>query len=250
LLDGDHERYRRASLPGFRSRLAASRAFLKSVAGTALGLPAGSLRLMRDRHGRPYLAGLSGVDVNLSHTADVLVVGLSVIGRIGVDVEHRDRNVHSTAFVARACHDAEASSMGELPAALRDEQLIWLWTLKEAFAKARGDGLSLDFTTVRTQCRAGGPVFSVDGTPAFGWRFTSTVVARRYRIATALGPPTRVPRTTPDREWRDAADRCWIDRRAGGLRERSGRAGPAARPRTGNDRRAMPEDPRLREPDR
>ncbi|WP_052020360.1 4'-phosphopantetheinyl transferase family protein [Actinokineospora spheciospongiae] len=167
LLDGEFDRHQRARDGTFRDRLVASRAFAKWFAFRVLGHP---VRLVKDARGKPGLADqdgqpVPGVDFSLAHTGDVLAVAVSRAGRVGVDVEVRDRPVDSPAFRARACHPAEPT-----------DDPVRLWTVKEAIAKARGEGLLLDFRTVRAD------------RPPPGWRVHTEVVADRYRLTTALGP--------------------------------------------------------------
>ncbi|WP_175483107.1 4'-phosphopantetheinyl transferase family protein [Actinokineospora iranica] len=163
LLGDDLARYQRSTRVAFRRRLVASRAMAQAVAEAALGRP---VRLAKDPRGRPSLTGESAVDVSLAHTGDVLVTALSRAGRVGVDVEVRDRPLRTPAFVARACHPSETD--------LSTEDMVWLWTAKEALAKASGEGLALDFRIIQA------------AHPPAGWRVRSAIVADRYRITTAV----------------------------------------------------------------
>jgi phosphopantetheinyl transferase len=117
------------------------------------------LALARDARRRPYAvlrdtgARLTAagwpVDVNLSHTEDVLVVGVSLRGRIGVDVERADRPIATSAgMLARFCGPGERAVLATLPPSDRVEHTVRLWTCKEAVAKADGRGLALGLASL------------------------------------------------------------------------------------------------------
>ncbi|MCJ2013720.1 4'-phosphopantetheinyl transferase family protein [Methylobacterium sp. J-076] len=128
-----------------RARFLASHAALRAVVGAALGRPAASLRFGRDADGRPFLAepAGTGLDINLSHSGGVALVGLVRSARIGVDVEVR-RPLPDALRIARG-HFAqdEACALEALPPEAREAAFFALWTRKEAVVKALGAGLSL-----------------------------------------------------------------------------------------------------------
>ncbi|GAA4982756.1 4'-phosphopantetheinyl transferase superfamily protein [Pseudonocardia tropica] len=119
------------------------------------------LAVARGPHRRPHLVDrVSGrpvpVDVNLSHTADLVVVGVARTGgppgtaaRIGVDVERVDRLVADRpGMLARFTAPVERRRLAAVPDATRTAAVSRLWTCKEAVAKADGRGLGLDLRTV------------------------------------------------------------------------------------------------------
>jgi 4'-phosphopantetheinyl transferase len=96
-------------------------------------------------------------------------------------VEWRDRKVYSAGFAGSVCSPVERASLGDEP----DQELIWLWTLKEAFAKARGDGLRLAFSRVHA-LRGTNIAVELDGEALPDWRFGSWTVDGSYRVAAAV----------------------------------------------------------------
>ena len=75
LLGRDHARLQRITKPQALRRFVASRLLLKSAAGAVLGTAPEELDLAYKPGGRPYLRGIDQLDVSLSHTEEVLVVG-------------------------------------------------------------------------------------------------------------------------------------------------------------------------------
>ncbi|GAA3803935.1 hypothetical protein GCM10022403_042360 [Streptomyces coacervatus] len=142
------DRRRLAALrhPHVRDRLLASRLLAKEVAAAALGTVPSRIALAREPGGRPTLDGRPGMGISLSHTDDLILVGLCRGGRIGVDAERADRRLPAADALRRHhCSPEERAWLASLPEAEQEAELVRLCTLKEAYAKAVGLGLSLDF---------------------------------------------------------------------------------------------------------
>ena len=129
-----------------RARYAASRRLLKRAAAAALGVHPADLELSYGPTGRPSLRGFDQIDISLSHTADLLLVGLTTRGLIGVDAEPASRQLYRRGLRRHTCTPQESRDLEQLPEADRDGALLRLWTLKEAYSKAIGQGLAFRFT--------------------------------------------------------------------------------------------------------
>ena len=79
---------------------------------------------------------------NLAHSAGLVVCGLAHGRDVGVDVEDLGRRQTDPALVRRYCSPAEADDILERGDAWPDRFLDY-WTLKEAYLKARGLGISV-----------------------------------------------------------------------------------------------------------
>jgi 4'-phosphopantetheinyl transferase len=79
---------------------------------------------------------------NLSHTEGLVVLALTRESSVGIDVESRHRVIDSD-LVDRFFSADEVRYLSSLPAADRASAFITLWTLKEAYIKACGQGLSI-----------------------------------------------------------------------------------------------------------
>ncbi|MFI8965354.1 4'-phosphopantetheinyl transferase family protein [Streptomyces sp. NPDC053493] len=191
-LGADHARLERMPASRNRDRFVAARLFLKSAAGAVLGAGPRELELAYKPGGRPYLRGIDQLDVGLSHTEGLLVVGLTRFGRIGVDTEPADRRMLELGTEAMACTPHELEALERVPAERRDRELVRLWTLKEAYSKAIGQGLRFRFTEFGF-----GPedarvrMLRPDGTPGAGdeWSFHSWLVEDAYTVSAAVHDP-------------------------------------------------------------
>lgn len=174
LLGRDWARYRGLAHTEVRDRYAASRRLLKHAAAAALRADAADLELTYGATGRPSLRGCDQIDISLSHTDDLLLVGLTTRGLIGVDAERADRQLYGKGLDRHICTPQERRDLDALPPDRRNPSLVRLWTLKEAYSKAIGQGLQFRFTEFGF-----GPdgrpvrVNRPDGTPGSGaeWSF-------------------------------------------------------------------------------
>jgi 4'-phosphopantetheinyl transferase len=144
------ERARAARYVFARSRIAfvAAHALARAALAGAAGAPPAAFGFTAGAYGKPQprLGGRAvSLAFNLSHTD--AMVGVAVARQadlpLGFDLEPLWQR--APLEVARRCFTAvEMAWLGSLPAADRVEGFYRLWTLKEAFIKATGRGLSQD----------------------------------------------------------------------------------------------------------
>ncbi|MFJ7416881.1 4'-phosphopantetheinyl transferase family protein [Streptomyces sp. NPDC098077] len=186
LLGRDWQRYRRTTDPLVRFRFVTSRLVTKYTAAAALGAEATDLDLAYKIGGRPYLRGLDQIDISLTHTDDLIAVGVSRNGRIGVDAEPADRSMSFDLLHRHVCTPAERAELEPLHEERRAAELLRLWTLKEAYTKAIGQGLRFGFTEFGFGGGSAG-LLAPDGRPASRgeWAFATHRVLGRYLISVA-----------------------------------------------------------------
>lgn len=189
LLGRDWNRYERLSHPRVRASFLASRLMLRHTVARVLSVAPEALELAYKPEGRPYVRGCGPLDVSLSHSGEVIVVGVTSRGLVGVDVERVARPSAGTDLESEVCTPHERALLESLPARSRDSALVRLWTLKEAYTKAIGQGLRFPFTEVGfapddVPITLRGP----DGSPAGGeeWSFASWVLESETVVSVAL----------------------------------------------------------------
>lgn len=119
---------------------------LRQVLGEQLGLPAERIEFRAGAHGKPELAGaaaLSGLQFNLSHSADAGLIGWARHRFIGVDIEAWRELTDEQQLVHRYFSPHEIAAYEALQPARRQQGFFQCWTRKEAFIKAVGRGLGL-----------------------------------------------------------------------------------------------------------
>ncbi|MFG2484594.1 MULTISPECIES: 4'-phosphopantetheinyl transferase family protein [Streptomyces] len=176
----------------------ASRTLLAHAASAVLDGDPADLELAYGPTGRPYLRGCDRIDISLGHTEDLLLVGLTTRGLIGVEVERADRDMHTGGPDRPLCTPYESVLLAGMPQAERNDALVRLWTLKEAYGKAIGRGTRLSPTEFGF-----GPdgravrVRRPDGTVGTGdeWTFRTFPLADGHVVGAAVydvgavGPP-------------------------------------------------------------
>lgn len=127
---------------------------LRRVVTETAGLRNDQLSFARTQRGKPFLTGpAEGIHFNLSHAGDWIVCGIAP-SPIGVDVEHvREREI---TFASSVLSFREYAQWQALPKDKQARAFYRLWTLKESYAKYRGEGLYLDFSTLETKEEAPG----------------------------------------------------------------------------------------------
>jgi 4'-phosphopantetheinyl transferase len=124
-----------------RARFVVGRALLRILLGRYLQAAPEDLRFDYGEFDKPMLPG--GPSFNLSHSGAVALYAFSGAGEVGIDVELYDERPASEGIAERFFSPAEVSALRSLPAQMRSHAFLACWTRKEAFVKARGDGLSL-----------------------------------------------------------------------------------------------------------
>lgn len=145
-LDGTEiARMERFRFPAHRHLFLVSHLLVRTALSRYAGLPPDAWRFIHDRYGKPHIdpaLGAAPLAFSLAHTASLAVVGVARQHRIGVDVEKTDRRVNGAALSRRYFSRAEADALAILPPGDLTKHFPLYWTLKEAYIKALGPGLS------------------------------------------------------------------------------------------------------------
>jgi 4'-phosphopantetheinyl transferase len=147
----DAEEERRAARFHFerdRRRFLAARGMLRHILASYLGTDPRRVALAYAAQGKPFLAEHPDMQFNLSHTADVLVVGVARDRRIGIDVERTIPDPVVNEVRETVSSEPERARLDRLDRAERRERFSQRWTRKEAYIKADGRGMSLDLKRI------------------------------------------------------------------------------------------------------
>lgn len=134
----------------------------------------------RDKYDRPYLKNpkLQKMDFNISHSGDYVLVGFSSAGKIGVDIEKIkaiDMKIANNVF-----RDEEIKYLH-----FKKEMSLYrfyrLWSLKESFVKAVGEGLSYPLKKFHFEFENGKIIHKIDSKKS-SWNF-KTYEIEDYKIS-------------------------------------------------------------------
>jgi 4'-phosphopantetheinyl transferase len=195
-----------ARLPD-RLHYTAAHALLRVMLSSFSGVPPTAWRFRAENRERPEIApGLSPLPLrfSLSHTNGLVAAAVTLGETIGVDVEAVDRCVPDMAQVTRYFAAAERSLLDRCPTEQRLRAFFQIWTMKEAFVKATGLGLSLpldQFAVMFDPCRL---LFAPDewGPPG-SWHFRLVQPSPIHQMAVVARAPIgaepqfRISRVTP-----------------------------------------------------
>lgn len=125
------------------------RAMARDLVGRALGLAPEAWPWREGPHGRPEIGiADTALRFNVAHSAGTVVCALAAGRDVGVDVEDRARRPVDPDVVGRYCSPAEVADVqAQGPAGWHDRFLLY-WTLKEAYLKARGLGISVPLAEI------------------------------------------------------------------------------------------------------
>jgi 4'-phosphopantetheinyl transferase len=139
-----------------RFRYIVGRAQLRVLLGRYLGLVPEQVRFEYGAFEKPRLAH-PGPSFNLTHSGPVALYAFTAAGEIGVDVELDDADFAKERIAERFFSAAEVAVLRSLPERLQARAFLTCWTRKEAFIKARGDGLSLALDSFDVSLEPGAP---------------------------------------------------------------------------------------------
>lgn len=167
----ERERAARLKLSRVHDEYLVTRALVRHALSHNTDVPAQAWSFTRNAHGKPIVSAPwpDFSAFNVSHSAGLVVCAVAAEGQIGVDVESLHRKTTGIDLARRFFSADEVSLLEACPPHLQHETFLQIWTLKEAYIKAIGHGLS--FPLDRFSMR-----LPEDGPP-------------RIEFATAHGPP-------------------------------------------------------------
>jgi len=178
--------------PRDRHQFLVTRGLLRTLIGQYLQTDPAGCAFESNRYGRPSLCGAAALTLgfNLSHTRGLIAYAMAGVPEIGVDVEHVERTAAGPDLARRFFSPSEADALDALPPPERPSRFFDYWTLKEAYIKARGLGLSLPLDGFSMQLDAGGPpritfASPIDTAPE-SWQFAQFNPSPRHRLAVAV----------------------------------------------------------------
>ena len=149
----EQERHASFAHEQHRFRWGAARGTLREVLGRALGCAPAEVPFGYGAHGKPCVAG-SELRFNISHSGALGLIALALC-EVGVDVE-LPRPRRSDDIARRFFTPGENERFFALEGPARADAFFRLWTCKEAFLKATGEGLSRSTRSFELDLRDGG----------------------------------------------------------------------------------------------
>jgi 4'-phosphopantetheinyl transferase len=130
-----------------RRRYLVTRALVRTVLSRYAPIQPKDWTFSTNAYGRPDIANAQAKDAsltfNLSHTRSLIVLGVTRHRALGVDVENVRARPVSLDLADHYFAPQEVAALAAVPPHRQQYRFFEYWTLKEAYIKARGMGLSL-----------------------------------------------------------------------------------------------------------
>lgn len=192
----DHVEQARAQtfkFPKDQQLYTAAHVFLRQALSRHADMAPADWRFSSNAYGKPAITNpaYSGLQFNLSHTNGLLACVIAHRFPVGIDVE---RHKHLPELIS-LCHSifsqTETAEILSLAGShLREQRFFTYWTLKEAYIKARGMGLSIPLQSFEFRQNQKENWYLKETGPArhsyTDWRFLSKEIISGYSLAVAV----------------------------------------------------------------
>lgn len=176
-----------------REHFIVGRGLLRTLLGRYLETDPGQLRFCYSPHGKPALAweaNRNRLRFNLSHSRGLALYAVTRARELGVDIEFIRPEPADEEIAERFFSPREVAALRALPSNMQREAFFNCWTRKEAYIKARGEGLTLRLDQFDVTLTPGEPaaLLSTNGDPqeASRWALKNLAPGPGYGAALAV----------------------------------------------------------------
>jgi 4'-phosphopantetheinyl transferase len=145
LSDDERERFRRFVFDADRLRYLVAHALVRTTLSRYADVPPHAWTFSQNEYGRPEIAGPAHAPrcrFSLTHTRGLTAIAVTATAAIGVDAERIATREYNSDIAQRFFAPSEAVSLEALSPAEQRRVFYDYWTLKEAYLKAIGVGMS------------------------------------------------------------------------------------------------------------
>jgi 4'-phosphopantetheinyl transferase len=170
-----------------------ARGLVRLVLSQYFAIPAGDWRFDRDNYGKPFVASPQirpPVRFSVSHTEGLIACLVTRSGEAAVDAEKVEYNRDLPLVASQVFSPVELAALSELSGWNWTTRFFDLWTLKEAYSKARGLGLSLTWSDINFELGPDNAIYAefasaLNDDPSV-WAFWRCPLSSRHIVAIAV----------------------------------------------------------------
>ena len=165
LLPGELERAGRFRFVRDRRRFIVARGVLRAILSRYLNIEPCQVRFSYNPYGKPALARGLGDDrlrFNLAHSHALALCAVTRNREVGIDLERIRADLVSRQTAEQFFSPREIAVLRSLPKAAQTAAFFHCWTRKEAYIKARGEGLSFPLDRFDVSLAPGEPAALVN----------------------------------------------------------------------------------------
>lgn len=144
-----------------REHFIVGRGILRTILGRYLDVEPRRLHFCYNPYGKPTLANTSGKDnlsFNLSHSHGLVLYAITRVREIGIDLERIRPELTDDNIAERFFSHREIAILNGLSGNIRRQTFFNYWSRKEAYIKARGEGLSIPLACFDVSMAPGNPM--------------------------------------------------------------------------------------------
>jgi len=141
-----------------RDRFIGARGLLREILALYLSASPGRLSFGYSAHGKPFLAGPEHKTLrfNVSHSLDKMLLAIAHMREVGVDVEGVPNNGFAMEEIYETVlSEPEKQALARFGGEEKHTTFLRFWTLKEAYIKADGRGVSLPLKRIDVSAPGG-----------------------------------------------------------------------------------------------
>jgi 4'-phosphopantetheinyl transferase len=187
----EQERAGRFRIERARNDFVLTRGMLRILLAGYLGKTPHELHFQYGNRGKPVLEGDGDLCFNISHTDGLALMAFAKRRAIGVDVETLGRKTEAMRLAHRFFSERESQALSGLCGDELQAAFFRCWTRKEAYIKAKGDGLSLPLhqfdVSITAHDRDALLATRPDPAEAGQWTVCDVAVGQGYAAAVAVG---------------------------------------------------------------
>lgn len=106
------------------------------------------IRILREEHGKPYVANAQGLAFSLSHSEGAVLSAVGYTELLGTDIEFVQRTSSMVGVVATYFTLPERLELAKQSYYEAERTSLRWWTVKESFLKADGHGIGISPTAI------------------------------------------------------------------------------------------------------
>jgi len=147
LSEKEKSQYDQFSVPHVRLEYLITRAMVRSVLSRYItNFPIADITFSKNKYGKPFISDnilAKNLSFNISHTKNISVIAITAGTDIGIDIEKNRKNFDFLEIAKNSFSMSEFNSLKNLNSYKQGTRFFEIWTLKEAYIKARGKGLHI-----------------------------------------------------------------------------------------------------------
>lgn len=224
LTEEERHQSQRFYFPKDQRRYLITRALVRTVLSRYIPITPKEWTFTTNAYGKPEIANDSNIarklSFNVSHTQSLIVLGITYECNLGVDTENVRIRKAPLEIASHFFSPDEAEALHALPLEMQRDRFYQYWTLKEAYIKARGMGLSIPLDQFSFRLQSTDIQLSIDSQlndVASRWRFwqfglsTDYLTAVCAEVSANSDPQLRLRKIVPlaDEEWLDYSPICY-----------------------------------------